>query len=92
MSSRTSRVVFRRKPQPGQFDLLATALAIGFGITSAVFFIYVMVKAPAVGVVKISVAILGYFQTAIVALTGLVWLVLNARATEEVDGDHVPEP
>jgi hypothetical protein len=62
-----------------QIELLAIAFGIMLVFTSVVFFLFAMVKAPAIGVLKISVAVLGHFTSVLWAGTLALWLALNVR-------------
>ena len=60
-----------------QTSLLAAACALALGVVGAVFFIYMIMKVPVWGAVKVSVVVLGWFQAAFFAVGGLLWLLFN---------------
>jgi hypothetical protein len=66
-----------KKTEKTQIELLAIAFGIALTAVSVLFFIFALIKAPAIGVLKISVAVLSHFTAALWAGTLALWLALN---------------
>lgn len=80
--TKKSERVQAKKPEKSQVELLAIAFGIMLAAVSVVFFIFALIKAPAIGVLKISVVVLGYFTSVLWAGTLALWLALNVRKPE----------
>ncbi len=60
-----------------QTKILSRAALLSLISVSVVFFIFTLLKAPLVGVIKISVATFAIFKTALVVTMGVLWLFFN---------------
>ncbi len=60
-----------------QTKILSRAAMLSLALVSVVFSLFALVKAPVMGVIKISVATFAIFKTAFVVSTGVFWLLFN---------------
>ena len=60
-----------------QVEMLSRAFAFAFVVVACIFFFFVLLKAPLMGAIKISIITIGWCKLAVVGLAAIVWLVLN---------------
>ena len=60
-----------------QTKILSRAALVSLILVSVAFFLFTLIKAPLVGVIKISVATFAIFKTAFFVTTAALWLIFN---------------
>jgi hypothetical protein len=65
-----------------QIDIMAKAFIASFAVVSMGFLAYLLIKAPAIGVVKVTVVLLNGLKLAVFGLAGVFWLLLNIEKPE----------